>query len=288
MAEIIFTTPSQDAARNNSGQTFANAFLSAFNRGVDQRREDQRWNELAPLREAQLTQANAQAQSAASRAQIEAIQAANMAKQQAGIVEFAGLQGDIATRGYDPADRVRLYEFLKKNPEFYGSQFHQQLEGGFNNAAKARADEEEWRTRIGADIAQERIRDEARQVTRPGLTEDQRIVLRGKIAALKGDPRAAVPGWLDTEIGKVATEYGISPPEAIHESSTATESLAAPVETKTNKAPEVQKWIRDSSGKPVLMGSEPIPDKPKPEKRDSGFIGNAWIGQGVMPSRTLR
>lgn len=284
--DIIFTTPAQDAARSNAGQTFANAFLSSFQQSTQRRREDERWAEGAPLRQAQLVAANAQAESAVAKSQLDAIGVANAAKMQGKMADFAGLAGQVSESGWNPTDRVKLYDFLKKNPEFYGSPFHQQMEAGFNNAAKARMDEEEWRTRLATQITEERIRQEGRSVAKPGLTEDQRIILRGKISALKADPQSAVPGWLDKGIQKLAEEFGITAPEVVQ----ADQGGDAVVDsTKPDSGPKPIKIVKGPDGKLMVEGSAPTqeaaPQAVKQPKRQSvaDIIGPV-LGDSQRPS----
>lgn len=283
----LVQNPLDEQAQNiRIGQSFAQSFIQGYNRGVDQKREDERWAEGAPLREAQLTAARAQAESTVARSKIDAIGAANAAKQQEKMAEFAGLAGQVSESGWNPTDRVKLYDFLKKNPEFYGSPFHQQMEAGFNNAAKARMDEEEWRTRLATQITEERIRQEGRSVAKPGLTEDQRIILRGKISALKADPQSAVPGWLDKGIQKLAEEFGITAPEVVQ----ADQGGATVADGgKPESGPKPIKIVKGPDGKLMVEGSEQAqqaaPQAVKQPKRQSvaDIIGPV-LGDSQRPS----
>ncbi len=240
----ILETPSEAASRNAQiGSQWASAFLGAYNASTARRREDERWAEGKPLRDAQLATENAQLDGLVAQNKLRSIALANQSAMQAKMADFAGLSGDIAAKGWEPTDKGKLYEFLRKNPEFYGSPFHQQLEAGFTNAQKARDDEERWRTELGTKIAVERIQQESRELGAPKskLTPEQQRALSHELTTIRNSVMAVDPEWTKRETEKVYQKFGVSQTDVSQPSGQDTQAQQPPENgpTKTSGAIKV-------------------------------------------------
>ena len=185
---LISESPQESSARNLAiGQSFASSFLSGFNRGIERKREDERWAELKPLRDAQLASQQAQAEAAKSQVQLQAIQVAKQSMMQGKMAEFAALEGEIAFQEYSPEARVNFMGWLEKNPEFYGSQFHKEIEGRFENADKARADKQRLDETLKTQKEIAIIREGNPGTASSNLTIEQREMLRRELDAIDND-----------------------------------------------------------------------------------------------------
>lgn len=286
----ILETPSQAASRNAQiGSQWASAFLGAYNASTARRREDERWAEGKPLRDAQLATENAQLEGLVAQNKLRSIAVANQSSMQAKMADFAGLSGDIAAKGWEPTDKGKLYEFLRKNPEFYGSPFHQQLEAGFSNAQKARDDEERWRTAQAVELTQARIRQETssqedtarmalaqletktkldiEKMQQEGLNKraadavanrasslspEDRLALNHELTTIRASINAVDPKWVDEQTEKVYRKFGVRG---------ATRDLTQP---ETAPQPNRRKIVLDKSGRAVIEGQPQAAAGPEP------------------------